>query len=355
VSSSERTEKATPKRRGEARNKGQSAKSQEVSNLFVLTAGFATVSLMAPKILKGIEDQLRLSFYRIASPHLTQASLNEVLGNTMIAVLQLCLPVLCAVAVAGVAASALQNKPSLNMTKLKPDFKRLNPLPGFKRFVSPHSLVELIKSIVKLTLVGGIVFLTLYPHFPQLVQLGQVEPTETLRIVCSLAVSLVWRVLGTLLVLAIADVFWSRHSFEKSLKMSKEEVKQEAKQQDLPPEVKSKLRQKQRQLARARMLGEVKNADVVVTNPTHYAVAIVYDPADGAPRVLAKGVDLLALRIRELAEEHDVAIVENRPLARHLYANVEIGHYVPADAFAAVAEVLAFVWRTSRRRRFAWA
>jgi flagellar biosynthesis protein FlhB len=119
--------------------------------------------------------------------------------------------------------------------------------------------------------------------------------------------------------------------------------------------VKSRMRQKQRQLARARMLGQVKNADVVVTNPTHYAVAIVYDPNDGAPRVLAKGVDLLALRIRELAEEHDVAIVENRPLARHLYANVEIGHYVPADAFAAVAEVLAFVWRTSKRRRFAWA
>jgi flagellar biosynthesis protein FlhB len=263
--------------------------------------------------------------------------------------------VLLAVAVAGVAASALQNKPSLTMTRLKPDFKRLNPLPGFKRFVSPHSLVELVKSLLKLATVGGIVFLTLYPHFPQLVQLGQVEPTETLGIVGSLAVSLVWRVLGTLLVIALADIVWSRHSFEKSLKMSKEEVKQEAKQQDLPPEVKSKLRQKQRQLARARMLGQVKNADVVVTNPTHYAVAVAYDPSDGAPRVLAKGVDLLALRIRELADEHDVAIVENRPLARHLYATVEIGHYIPADAFAAVAEVLAFVWRTSKRRRFAWA
>src|SRR4051812_43199214 len=310
---------------------------------------------MAPKILTGMQDQLRLSFARIASPQLDQGALGEVLTTTTNSVVRLCLPILIAVAVAGVAASALQNKPTLSMQALKPDFKRLNPVSGVKRFASPHSLVDLIKSLGKLAAVGGIAFATVYPHFAQLVELGQVPPRQAVSVVASLAVSLVWRVLGVLLVIAAADVAWSRHSFEKSLKMSKEEVKQEARQLDLPPEIKGKLRQKQRQLARARMLGQVKNADVVVTNPTHYAVAVAYDPEDGAPRVLAKGVDLLALRIRELAEEHDIAIVENRPLARHLYATVEIGHFIPADAFAAVAEVLAFVFRTSRRRRFAWA
>jgi flagellar biosynthetic protein FlhB len=353
VSSSERTEKATPKRRGEARSKGQSAKSQEISNLFVLTAGFATVSLTAPKILQGIEDQLRLSFMRIASPHLDQGSLNEVLGNTMTSVLQLCLPVLFAVAVAGVAASALQNKPSLNMTKLKPDFKRLNPLPGFKRFVSPHSLVELIKSIVKLTLVGGIVFLTLYPHFPQLVQLGQVEPTETLSIVCSLAVSLVWRVLGTLLVIAVADVFWSRHSFEKSLKMSKEEVKQEHKQQELPNEIRMAQRRRAMELARARMMDAVPTADVVVTNPTHYSVALKYDSGKPAPIVVAKGTDHLALRIRRAAADAGVQVVPDPPLARALYASVDVGRMIPEEMFAAVAQLLAYVYKVAGARRAA--
>jgi flagellar biosynthetic protein FlhB len=354
--SSERTEKATPKRRAEARGRGQIARSEEVASLFALTGGFAVLALMGPTMLDRFEQSMRTGFAQISSPDLQGGALSASLDNALTTLLGLCAPIFAVAAVMAVAASVLQNRPRLTATALKPDVKRLNPLTGVKRLVSAHSLVDLVKSVIKLVAVGGICFLTIYPRLPDLVALGNVPPTVAMRIVGSLVLSLGWRTLAVLAVLTAADIWWSRHAYEKSLRMSKEEVKQEAKQQDMPSEVKGKLRQRARQMARARMLGNVRLADVVVTNPTHFAVALRYRPDEGAPRVLAKGTDLLALRIRELADEHDVAIVEDRPLARLLYAQAEVGEFVPAEAFGAVAEVLAFVWRTSRRRRqFAWA
>ena len=163
--------------------------------------------------------------------------------------------------------------------------------------------------------------------------------------------SLTWRVLGALVVLAGFDVVWTRYQHEKQLKMSKEEVKQEGRQQDIAPEIRGRIRAKQRELSRSRMLRDVEHADVVLTNPTHYAVALQYRKGMRAPRVLAKGADLLAKRIRDLAGEHGIPVIEDPPLARQLYAGCEVGHDVPHDMFAAVAEVLAFVWRTSRKHR----
>jgi flagellar biosynthetic protein FlhB len=353
--SAERTEKATPKRRDQARQEGQAARSQEVGNLFVLTAGFATVSLLAPKLLHTLEQTMATSFRGLASHDLAHGGLTPAFSALLAALLALCAPVFAATAVSGTVASVLQVRPKLILKPIKPDLKRLNPIQGVKRFFSPHSLAELIKNVLKLTVIGAMAFLTIYPRRYDLIAVGQLSPVQAVGVVGSLVTSLVWRTLGVLLLIAAADVMWSRHTFEKGLKMSKEDVKQEAKQQDLPPEVKGKLRQKQRQLARARMLQDVQHADVVVTNPTHYAVALVYRPDDGAPRVVAKGADLLALRIRELAREHHVSIVENPPLARHLYAEVEIGQHIPAAAFAAVAEVLAYVFKTNRRKSYAWA
>jgi flagellar biosynthetic protein FlhB len=354
--SGERTERATPKRREEARKQGQVARSPEVSSLFVLTAGFAVLALTGGKLLDRLEETTREMFARIADPAATPGDVGSVLSATIGTVAILCLPALLATALAGVTASVVQVRPKLVLSMLKPKFGRLNPVPGAKRMVSPHSLVELAKSLAKLAAVGGIAALTLVPRVDDLVQLGEVPPDQAMRTVAGLVVSLAWRVLALLVVIAGADLFWQRHSHEKGMRMSKEEVKQEAKQQDMPAEVKGKQRQRARQMARARMLGQVKHADVVITNPTHFAVALAYRPEEGAPRVLAKGSDLLALRIRELAKEHDVEIVENPPLARHLYATADVGETIPADAFAAVAEVLAFVWRLNRRRRrYAWA
>jgi flagellar biosynthetic protein FlhB len=355
--SSERTEKATPKRRAEARGKGQVAKSAEVGNLFALAGGFLIIWLTASRMLHSFEGSMRTMFQRLASPDLASGGLSTALSDAMTTFLTLTVPVFAVAAGMAVAASVLQNKPGLRLTALKPDVKRLNPMGGVKKLFSPHSLVELGKNLLKLAAVGGIAALTIYPRLHDLVALGNVAPTVAMGRVGSLVMSLAWRIIGVLVTLAIADVAWSRYSHEKSMRMSKDEVKQEAKQQDMPAEVKGKIKQKQRQMSRARMLSDVKHADVVVTNPTHFAVALRYRPDEGAPRVLAKGTDLLALRIRELAGEHEIAIVENKPLARLLYAQAEVGDYIPADAFGAVAEVLAFVWRTSRnsRRKFAWA
>jgi flagellar biosynthetic protein FlhB len=355
MSKNERTEKATPKRRQEARSKGQVARSQEVGNLLILTGGFFVLALTGSRILQQFEGSMRQMFRSLAAPELQSGGLATALSNASATFLAIMAPIFAVAAVMGILGSVMQNRPQLGAQALKPDFKRLNPMGGVKKLASPHSLVELVKSIGKLVVVGGLVFLTIYPRLDELVSLGQVSPTVAMRIVGSLVLTLAWRTVGLLVVIAVADVWWSRHSHEKSLKMTKEEVKQEAKQQDMPAEVKGKMKQKARQMSRARMLSEVEHADVIVTNPTHFAVALRYRPDEGAPRVLAKGTDLLALRIRELAAEHRIAVVENRPLARLLYAQAEVGDYIPADAFGAVAEVLAFVWRTSTKKRFAWA
>jgi flagellar biosynthetic protein FlhB len=247
-----------------------------------------------------------------------------------------------------------QVRPRLVLANLKPDFKRVSPKAGAKRIASSHSVVELVKSVGKLSVVAGVVVLTLWPQRDELASLGVLDPVAEMRFVGGLVLDLAWRVLATIAVIAVADVGWSRYSHEKSLKMSKEEVKQEHKNQDMAPELKGRIRGRARQMARTRMLGDVRKADVIVTNPTHFAVALAYTSGQNAPRVLAKGADLLAFRIRELAREHDVAIVENPPLARQLYADVEVGQEVPVQMFALVAEVLAYVWRTNRSRRYAW-
>jgi flagellar biosynthesis protein FlhB len=350
----DKTEKPTAKRLDEARKKGQVARSPELASLLVLGASFAFLAVMGPRMFTHLEDVMRDTFRQTAAPDLEHGGLDRALGGMMQALLVISLPFVVAVAGAGLLASVAQVRPRLVLANLKPDFRRVSPKSGAKRIFSPHSVVELLKSVAKLSIVGGVVFLTLWPRRDDLASLGVLQPNEELAFIGQLVLDLAWRVLGVLAAIAVADVGWTRYSHAKSLKMSKEEVRQEHKNQDMSPELKGRIRNKARQMARTRMLGDVKKADVIVTNPTHFAVALAYRSGQNAPRVLAKGADLLALRIRELAREHDVAIVENPPLARQLYADVEVGQEVPVQMFALVAEVLAYVWRTNRARRYAW-
>jgi flagellar biosynthetic protein FlhB len=354
MAAADKTEKPTPKRREEARNKGQVARSPELASLLVLGAAFGFLAIMGPSMFDHMESAMRDTFRQTAAPDLEHGGLSRVLDSLVQTLLVVSLPFVIAVSGAGLLASVAQVRPRLVLTNLKPDFKRISPKSGAKRIASSHSIVELVKSVGKLSLVSGVVFMTLWPQRDDLASLGVLGPAEEMRFVGHVVLDLAWRVLGTLAVLAIADVGWTRYSHEKSMKMSKEEVKQEHKNQDMSPELKGRIRGKARQMARTRMLGDVKKADVIVTNPTHFAVALAYTSGQNAPRVLAKGADLLALRIRELAREHDIAIVENPPLARQLYADVEVGQEVPVQMFALVAEVLAYVWRTNRSRRYAW-
>ena len=221
---------------------------------------------------------------------------------------------------------------------------------GFKRLAGVHAWAELVKSLLKIAIVASVAVMVIWPEIDRLASLGDQSPAQILNLTGTLVMRLAFVTIGVLVPLAIADLIMQRRQHEKSMKMSKQDVKDESRQQDIAPEIKGAIRRRQMQMSRQRMLAQVPSADVIVTNPTHYAVALRYGRDVSAPRVVAKGADLIAKRIREIAVENDVAIVENPPLARSLYAQVAVDQEIPADFFAAVAEVLAFVYRTSRRK-----
>ena len=347
----DKTEKATPKKREDARKKGQVGRSTEVSSLFVLVGGFGVLAISGGALVGKMGDAVRDSLLAAGRPRLDANGVEGMATSTLQAVVALSLPVMIGCGVAGLLASVVQVKPGFFPDALKPKFGRINPIAGTKKLASPHSMVELVKNLLKLTIVGGVGAVTVWPRMDEMIGLSQVDPASAAATIGSICLSLAWRCILALVVITAADVAWSRYSFSKGLKMSKDEVKQESKQQDMPQEVRGQIRSKARQMARARMLGDVQHADVVLTNPTHFAVALQYRKGEYAPRVVAKGADLLALRIRELAREHGVALVEDPPLAREIYRTCEVGRAISADLFGAVAEVLAFVYRTSRRRR----
>jgi flagellar biosynthetic protein FlhB len=348
--SAERTEKATPKRRGEARRKGQLAKSADLNATVVLGAALATLALTAPTVVSSLRGLLTDTLRRTSTPGVVTADpvgLGREWATTLGSIVA---PILIAAAVAAVCVQVLQNKPNLTATALKPDFKRLNPVTGVKRLVSIHGAIELLKSLGKIAVVGTALLLVIWPQVDRLPALMDSTPSAIGGTAGSLALRIAIVALGVLVPLSIGDLFWQKHQHEKSLKMSKQEIKDEARQADVAPEIKAAIRRKAAQLSRQRMLAQVPGADVIVTNPTHYAVALRYGRDVAAPRVVAKGADLVALRIREIGVEHEIAIVENPPLARSLYAQVEVGDEIPPLFFAAVAEVLAYVYRTSRRK-----
>jgi flagellar biosynthesis protein FlhB len=252
---------------------------------------------------------------------------------------------------AGVAASVgmVGLKPSAKA--LKPDFRRMNPVSGAKNIFGPNAIVETAKSLAKVGVVAAIVAIALLPRLPEFGGMVGISPTDFGAILATDMGSLVKRAAFAYLFIGIADFAWQKRRTEKSMKMDKQEVRDEAKNQDLPAEVRSMIRRRQMEASRKRMMADVPTADVVVTNPTHYSVALRYDTGRAdAPEVVAKGKGIIALRIRELAAEHGVPVVPDPPLARGLYASVEIGHLIPEEFFGAVAAVLAFVYRTAARR-----
>ena len=352
--SGERTEKATPRRRNEARDEGRVARSQEVNSALVLGVTFAALALTAPSTGDRLHLVFTTTMARVAAPDLTAETVGDLAAEWLRTVGLLCLPLLLAAAVAGLLASVVQNRPTLRTKALKPDLKRLNPLKGIKQWFSPQSGVELAKGILKIVVVGAAATAVIWPQLPQLVGLGTRPPSVIAAYAGSLVLRLAFAVIGILVPLGIADLVYQRRRHEKSLRMTKDEVKQEHRQQDVAPEIKNAIRRRAAEMARRRQLGDVPSADVIVTNPTHFAVALRYGKDVAAPRVIAKGADLLALRIREIGAEHDVTIVENPPLARALFAQCEVGDEIPGELFGAVAEVLAFVFRTSRRA-LSWA
>jgi flagellar biosynthesis protein FlhB len=260
-------------------------------------------------------------------------------------------PIALACTLAGVAASVGMVGLRPSGKALKPDPKRINPLAGAKNLFGPNALVETFKSIAKVGVVAAIVAVALLPRLPEFGGMVGISPTDFGSILATDMGSLVKRAAFAYLFIGLADFAWAKRRTEKGMKMDKQEIRDEAKNANLPAEVRSMIRRRQMEASRKRMMSNVPTADVVVTNPTHYSVALRYDTSRAdAPEVVAKGKGIIALRIRELAAEHGVPVIPDPPLARGLYASVEIGHLIPEEFFGAVAAVLAFVYRTAARR-----
>ncbi len=347
----DKTEKATPKKRDEARKKGQVAKSADLNGASVMVAGLFALLVAGGAMAGRMQDAMNDALKHVADPsvvdrHSIGTLLMDALMDTGMAVA----PVAGACLVAGVLASVIQVgfKPSAKAAA--PDPKRINPLSGLKQILGPNALVEGGKSIVKVAVVGAIVAAALVPTPPQMGAMVGMSPTQLAGELVSTIMGIAQRAAVAYLAIGLADVIWQKRRHEKSLRMDKQEVKEEQKQQQLPPEVRMAMRRRQASAARARMMAAVPEADVVVTNPTHFSVALKYDGKKAAPEVVAKGQDLLALRIREIAREHGVPVVPDPPLARALHKSVEVGRQIPEELFAGVAQVLAYVYRIAGRR-----
>ncbi len=347
----ERTERATAKRRRQAREEGQVARSSEVNSLFVLLVG--VVTLMGAFAWMG--TQLReagLYFFSEAG----RASLESprdgmqmllIMGQKVVYATA---PVAGATFLVGTASAFGQVGWNFSAKALAFQWQKLNPVEGLKKFVSKQAFFELGKNLLKIGLLGLVAVLTIRSLLPQIVGILDMELIASLGTASQFVWKLVLRLLGLLAVLAAIDLWWQHYRYEEQLKMTKEEIKREHKDQDGDPKIKARIRGLMLEQARRRMMDDVKTADLIVTNPTHFSVGLKYESAEPAPRVVAKGQGHLALRIREVARDHGVPVIEEPPLARALYRVVKVGDYVPTSLFEAVARVLAAVYRVKRRK-----
>jgi len=348
----DKTERATPKRREEARKRGQVAKSMDLNGAVVLLASLLAISLLAPHTVGAAEDALRSGMANAAHPQemMSAAGLGQLFTSTLKDLVIGIAPIAGVCLLAGVVANVAQTGIKPATQALRPDPKRLNPLTGFRNVFGSRIFFETGKSLAKVGVVGVIVALALIPRLTELSATVGSSPIALAAMLSKMVFAIAQRAALAYLVIAAIDFGYQRWRHEKSLRMSKDELREEFKQHSLPAEVKGALRRRQLQAARARMMAAVPQADVVVVNPTHFAVALKYDGTRPAPECVAKGQDLIALQIRRLAEEHGVPVIEDRPLARSLHAAMEIGQIVPEELYQAVAQVLAYVYRVARRR-----
>ena len=347
----EKTEPASQKKLDNARKEGQVAKSKEIANSLSLMALFlilkfyvGTMGNNLMKLFPGFYDMIpeMTTFYYGYMP---ESDVALVFRQLLLQVLRIIAPILIIGVIIAFVCDVVQVKWKPTMKPLRPKFNKLNPIQGFKKIISVNSLVELIKSIAKIGLIGYVCYSFLRDKWIYLLNLYDITLMQGLQLVAKTVTDLGIRVAAVYMIIALADYAYQKFKFSNDMKMTKQEVKEEYKQSEGDPQVKGQIRQKMREVSRRRMMQGLPQADVVITNPTHYAVAIKYDPevAD-APLVIAKGEDYLAARIKEVAKENQIEIVENKPLARMLYANVEVGQAVPPELYQAVAEVLAFVY-----------
>ncbi len=345
----ERTERATPKRLKEAREGGQVPRSRELSTTLVLLAGagclYGAGHYMSGHLVEHMRAGLQFRSEWIESPE----GIERVFGASIARALVDLAPLLGTVFAAALAAPLVLGGWTFSTQAFAPDFSRLSPIAGFKRIFGWHGLVELLKALAKCLLVGGVAAIVIYAFMDEAIALGRMPVDRGIAAAGNLVgTAFIW-MSAALVIIAAVDVPFQLWEYQKRLRMSRHDVREEMKETDGRPEVKSRIRQLQQQLARRRMMAEVPKADVVITNPTHYAVALRYDPLKmRAPRVVAKGADLVALAIRRVAEAHKVPTFESPHLARALYRSVDIGKEIPGGLYIAVAQVLTYIYQMHR-------
>ncbi|HEV7368026.1 flagellar biosynthesis protein FlhB [Arenibaculum sp.] len=348
---SQKTEDPTQKRLQDAREKGQIPMSREIGTWATMSAILLVVVALAPGMVRDLSSALAGYLGQAHAIPMDGGNVGALLVDAaLLLVKTLALPMLLLAAV-GVVATLIQTGGLVATEQMKPTLSKLSPLKGLTRMVSPKGLVEFAKSVVKLFVVGAVIGWVLWPMMTSLEHYAGLDMALVLGETKELTVRMLIAVVVILTVVAVADVVYQRHAFHKQLMMSRQDLKEEFKQQEGDPAVKARLRQLRMEKARRRMMANVPKSDVVITNPTHFAVALKYEPGTmQAPVVVAKGADLLAHRIRELAREHGVPIVENPPLARALHASVEIDEEIPAEHYRAMAEVISYVFKLKNRR-----
>jgi flagellar biosynthetic protein FlhB len=348
----EKTEDPSQHRIDEARKKGDVAASRELNSVLILAGTFSALILSSLYIFEILSEYIEWLYGLDVTRVYTKELSMIVLKKTFITVGQAIFPVFLTSMILSFLSQVMQIGILYAPDVLQLKFDRINPQNGFKRIFSKKSLVEVIKGLFKFAIVLGITYYIITANLSSFTGFLHTEAAESLSYGKLFALKLAMSILMGLGIVALGDFAWEKYSYKEKLRMTKQQVKEEHKEREGSPEIKQKIRQIQREMAQKRMMSDIKKADVIVTNPTHISIVIRYDNKTMiSPEVIGKGKDHLALKIRELAKEHNIPIVENVPLARALYKTVKVGEGVPRSLYKAVAEILAFVYRLKRKRK----
>ncbi|MBF8983079.1 flagellar biosynthesis protein FlhB [Lutibacter sp. B2] len=346
--SGEKTENATSKKKKEAREKGQVVQSKEINSALILLSTFLVMKMMGGYIYTSFIEFTKKIFMKIPDIEnlYTIQNIRLMYMDIVIFMAKIVIPIMGVAFIVGLVCSYMQVGFLFTTKTLKLDLNKINPINGFKRIFSIKQFMEFIKSMLKIGVLGYITFSYVLRESKNFINIFDMDIFQISSYLGKTSINIGLRAGFVLLILAILDYIYQKWQHAKDLKMSKQEIKEEYKQMEGDPQLKSKIKEKQRAIAMNRMMQDVPKADVIITNPTHYAIAVRYDSIQGdAPIVLAKGKDLIAQNIKKIASENDIVIVENKPLARAIYFKVDIGEYIPPDLYQAVAEVLAYVYK----------
>jgi flagellar biosynthetic protein FlhB len=352
MADSSKTERATEKKRRDERKKGNIFHSRDVVNAFGFALMVFALQLAAPLILSYSKNMMtsRLLMLRGADS-LSVTSAGNIIKDLFISFLLLVAPVGLLAAACAVILTGVQTRFLFSMAKLKPQLARLNPANGFKRLFSLRSAVELLKALIKVTIIGSVVYSNLKELLTDVAKTPTMALTDVIGFLARSVYDIAMGIAIYIALFAIADYLYQWWEYEREIRMTKQELKEELKQTEGDPQIKARVRDVQRKMAAMRMMRRVPDADVVIRNPTHYAVALKYTPGeDDAPIVVAKGQDYTALKIIEVAKKHDIHITENKPLARGLYEGAEIGMPIPEEFYKPVADILAYIYRLRKSK-----